>query len=162
VANISKDYFILDRESDLKNADGLCWFDQNDNLVGTNINLVEDGKIYPNKWFPLKPGTDIYRNLDTAFEKKVSRGVKRAVAVDFTVKETKKGLSVEAKDEDGNVAEVEFGTEKKLAQKLELIEANWRQQFSKLGGTIFYARGFILNLKKPYFIPLSTLNDWRR
>lgn len=162
VADIGRDYFTLDRESDLKNADGLCWFDQNDNLVGTNINLVEGGKIYPNKWFPLKPGTAIYRNLDTAFEKKVSRGVKRAVAVDFTMAETKKGFGVEAKDEDGNMVELEFEIEKKLAQKLEFVEANWRQQFSKLGGTIFYARDLTFHFKKPYFIPLSVLNEWRR
>ena len=162
VADTGKDYFTLDRESDLKNADGLCWFDQNDNLAGTNINLVEGGKVYPNKWFPLKPGTDIYRNLDTSFEKKVSRGVKRAVAVDFAVKETNKGFSIEAKDEDGNVVELELETEKKPAQKLELVEANWYQQFSKLGGTIFYARNLVFNFKKPYFIPLSILNDWRR
>ncbi len=162
VVNIGKDYFTLDRKSDLKNADGLCCFDQNGNLAGKNINLVEDGKIYPNKWFPLKPGTDIYRNLDTAFEKKVSHGVKRSVAVDFTVKETENGFSLKAKDEDGNMVELEFETEKKLAQKSELVEANWRQQFSKLGETIFYARDFTFHLKKLYFIPLSVLNDWRR
>lgn len=169
VLNTSQDYFTLDRANDLKNADGLCWFDQNDNLVGTNINLVEGDKIYPNKWFPLKAGTDIYRNLDTAFEKKVIRGVKRAVAVDFIIKETKKGLpagrqgfSIEAKDEDGNMVELEFKTEKKIAQKSELVESSWRQQFSKLGGTIFYARDFIFDFKKLYFVPLSILNDWRR
>src|SRR3989338_1279840 len=162
VVNIGKDYFTLDRKTDLKNADGLCWFDQNSKLIGTIINLVDDGKIYPNKWFPLKPGTDIYRNLDRAFEKKVSHGAKRSVAVDFTVKETKNGLSVEAKDEDSNIVEVEFTTEKKLAQKPELVQANWRQQFSKLGETIFYARKFTFNLKKLYFTPLSALNAWRR
>ena len=162
VANIGKDYFTLDRENDLKNADGLCWFDQNSNLIGTNINLVEGGKIYPNKWFSLRPGTDIYRNMDTAFERKVSHGIQRSVGVNFMVKEAKNGLSIEAKDEDGNVVALEFETEKKLAQKAELMEINWRQQFSKLGGTIFYARDFIFDFKKPYFIPLSFLNDWRR
>ncbi|MFH1780456.1 MAG: U32 family peptidase [Candidatus Nealsonbacteria bacterium] len=162
VADIDRDYFTLDRENDLKNADGLCWFDQGDNLIGTNINSVKDGKIYPNKLFPLKPGTDIYRNLDTAFEKKVAHGVKRAVAVDFEIKEIKNGFAVKAQDEDNNAVESEFETEKQTAQKIDLPETNWRRQFSKLGGTIFYARNFGFNLKKPYFIPLSVLNDWRR
>ncbi|MDD5072097.1 MAG: U32 family peptidase [Patescibacteria group bacterium] len=162
VLKVGKDYFTLDRENDLKNADGLCWFDENGDLVGTNINLVKDGKIYPNKFLSLKPGTDIYRNLDTAFERKVVRGVRRAVAVDFTVKDVKKGLGIEAEDEDGNMVDLEFETEKKLAQKSELVEASWRQQFSKLGGTIFYARNLTFNFKEPYFIPLSVLNDWRR
>lgn len=162
VVDIGKDYFILDRKNDLKNADGLCWFDQNGNLIGTNISLVKHEKIYPNKWFPLKPGTDIYRNMDTSFEKKVPRGVKRSVAVDFTVKETKNGLNIEAKDEDGNIVEVDFAAEKKLAQKPELVQADWRQQFSKLGETVFYARNFKFHLKTLYFVPLSTLNAWRR
>ncbi|MFH1820364.1 MAG: U32 family peptidase [Candidatus Nealsonbacteria bacterium] len=162
VLDIGKDYFTLDRENDLKNADGLCWFDQNNNLTGININLVKNGRIYPNKWLSIKPGVDIYRNLDPVFEKKVSRGVKRSVAVDFTIKETKKGLGVLAKDEDGNVVELEFEIEKKLAQKPELIEDSWRKQFSKLGSTIFYARGFVFDIKESYFIQLSILNDWRR
>ena len=162
VANTGKDYFTLDRASDLKNADGLCWFDQNNNLTGTNINLVKGGRIYPNKWFPLKPGIDIYRYSDPAFKKKVSRGAVRVVAVDFSVKETEKGFIVAVKDEDDNMVELEFETEKKLAQKSELVEAKWHQQFSKLGGTIFYARDFDFHLKEPYFIPLSVLNDWRR
>jgi putative protease len=162
VDSLGDNYFSLDRPSDLMNADGICWFDQDGNLTGTNINLVKEGKIYPNKWFPIKPGTDIYRNLDPAFEKKVAHGAKRSVAVDFMVKETKKGLSVEAKDEDKNTVAIDFATEKKPAQKAELVEPSWRQQFSKLGGTIFYTRNISFNTKEPYFIPLSILNDWRR
>ena len=162
VSYVGKGYFTLDSENDLKNADGLCWFDKDGKLIGTIINMVKGGKIYPNKWFPLKPGADIYRNMDTAFEKKVPHGAKRSVAVDFTVKETKNGVSVEAKDEDGNTSEIEFMAEKKPAQKPELVQANWRQQFSKLGETIFYAREFTFNFKKLCFIPLSSLNAWRR
>jgi len=162
VAQVGKDYFILDRTNDLKNGDGICWFDQNSNLVGTNINLAKDGKIYPNKWFPLKAGTEIYRNLDPFFEKKVVHGVKRFVAVDFVIGETKSGLSVEAQDENGNKVKAEFELVKILAQKPELVEASWRQQFSKLGDTIFSAGNLTFSFKKPYFVQLSVLNDWRR
>jgi len=162
VAEVGKNYFTLNRAHDLKNADGICWFDENDNLIGTNINLVEDEKIFPNKWFSLRPGTEIFRNLDPVFEKKVIHGVKRSVAVDFIIKETKLGFSVKAEDEDKNTVELAFESEKNPAQKPELIEANWRQQFSKLGETVFFARNFDFHFKKPYFIPLSVLNDWRR
>ncbi|MFH1657629.1 MAG: U32 family peptidase [bacterium] len=162
VKEIRRDYFILDQESDLNNADGLCWFDENGELAGTNINLVEGERIYPNRWPSLKTGMDIYRNLDVAFEKKVSAGAERRVAVDFVIKETEKGFSVLARDEDNNEAKVEFNAEKKPAQKPELVEKNWKQQFSKLGDTIFYAREFSFDLSAPYFIPLSVLNEWRR
>jgi 23S rRNA 5-hydroxycytidine C2501 synthase len=161
VAYISNSYFTLDRKNDLKNADGLCWF-ENGRLIGTVVNIVKEGKIYPNKWFPITIGADVYRNLDTSFEKKIPYGVKRSVAVDFTMKETKDGLRVEAKDEDGNIAEVEFKTEKNIAQKPELAKSDWHQQFSKLGETIFYFRSFAFDTKNIYFISLSTLNSWRR
>jgi putative protease len=179
-------YFTLDRENDLKNADGLCWFDERNELVGTNINLVErpsseedpagepsfakasadksagETRIYPNKWLSLKPGMDIYRNLDIAFGKKVLNGSERHVAADFVIKETEKGFSVSAKDEDGNAAEMEFAIEKKPAQKPELVEDSWKKQFSRIGGTVFYARDFSFEASKPYFVPMSILNDWRR
>ncbi|MFA7714570.1 MAG: DUF3656 domain-containing protein, partial [Candidatus Paceibacterota bacterium] len=155
-------YFILDRENDLKNGDGLCWFDEKDNLTGTNINLVEDGIVYPNKWLSLKIGTDIYRNLDTAFGKKVLNGADRRMAVDFIIKETEKGFSISAEDEDGNAMEKEFAFEKKLAKKPELVESSWKQQFSKLGDSPFYARNFSFQFSRLSFLPMSVLNDWRR
>jgi putative protease len=155
-------YFTLDRGNDLKNGDGLCWFDEKDELIGTNINLVEGGKIYPNKWLSLKIGMDVYRNLDTAFGKKVLNGADRRVVVDFIIKETEKGFSVLAEDEDGNAAGKEFIFEKKIAKKPELVESSWKQQFSKLGGSPFCARNFSFQSSQPYFVPMSVLNDWRR
>ncbi|MDO8424696.1 MAG: U32 family peptidase [bacterium] len=157
-----KDYFTLDRKHDLKNADGLCWFDTKDQLTGVNINVVDRDRIFPAKWVTLKPGTDIYRNSDMGFEKKVKNGAERHVAVDFNVKETEKGFGVKATDGDGNVAEMEYIFEKKLAQNPGLVEKSWKQQLSRLGDTVFYARDFSFNLKHPYFIPLSILNQWRR
>jgi len=84
------------------------------------------------------------------------------VEVDFTFKETADGFSINATDEDGNVAESKYCFEKKLAQKPEMVEESWKKQFSKLGGTIFEARNFSFDFSKPYFVPLSSLNDWRR
>lgn len=166
VKKTGKDYFILDREHNLRNGDGLCWFDPSINsghaLIGTSINEVEREKIYPNKWLFLKPGTEIYRNQDGAFEKKVQNGAKRQVAVDFEIKETGKGFNVKATDEDGNAAEKEYIFEKKPAKNPEMAKNSWKQQFSKLGDTVFCANNFSFNFQQPYFVPLSILNDWRR
>jgi 23S rRNA 5-hydroxycytidine C2501 synthase len=171
VKEIGRDYFILDRPTDLQNGDGICWTTQN-GLTGININTVGQAafakasvgqsKIYPNRVLPTEIGVEIYRNADPAFEKKVKNGAKRQIAVDFAIKEIVNGFLVEAKDENNNQVAMEFETEKKPAQKPELIEASWRGQFSKLGETIFYAQNFSFHFKKPCFIPLSVLNDWRR
>jgi 23S rRNA 5-hydroxycytidine C2501 synthase len=155
-------HFSLDTRHNLQNGDGICWFDREGELLGTNINMVKDGKIYPNKVLPLSVGTEIYRNQDMAFEKAVKRGAERRVALDFIVKENKNGLAIEAIDEDGNEVELKFKIEKVTAKKTELAMENWREQLAKFGDTIFYSRDIIFNWTEPYFVPLSILNDWRR
>jgi 23S rRNA 5-hydroxycytidine C2501 synthase len=162
VESAERSHFSLDIEHDLQNGDGICWFDREGELVGTNINMVRDGKIYPNKVLPLSIGSEIYRNEDVAFEKAVKRGASRRVALDFIIKETKDGLAIEAIDEDGNEAELKFKIDKIPAKKVELALENWREQLSKFGETIFYSRDIIFNWSEPYFVPLSMLNEWRR
>jgi collagenase-like PrtC family protease len=161
-AELNEDYFMLDRESDLKNGDGICWFNDKDVLVGTNINIVRGWKIYPNKFIPRKAGIDIYRNSDLSFENKIANGVERNVSVDFAIKETEKGFSIAVKDEDENIAEMEFEFEKKSAKKPEVVEINWKNQLSKLGETVFFPVEFSYDLENSYFIPLSILNEWRK
>ena len=165
IKEAGRDYFILDRQSDLRNGDGLCWFNRKGELAGTNINVVSGAKIYPNlidKQLEFYPGMDIYRNADPLFEKKVLTGAKRRVAADFMVKETAKGFNLNVKDEDGNRAKMEFSAEKKPAQNPEIAEDSWKRQFSKLGSTVFLMRNFSLQCEKPYFVPPSVLNEWRR
>ena len=91
-AEVNEDYFMLDRESDLKNGDGICWFNGKDELVGTNINIVNGGKIYPNKFIPQKAGIDIYRNSDLSFENKIANGVERNVLAGFYRKGNRKRI----------------------------------------------------------------------
>jgi putative protease len=144
VKNIERDFFVLDRPSDLQNGDGICWIEPNssDGLVGINVNIVSGNKIYPNRVFPTKSGIDIYRNFDPAFEKKVAHGAQRKVAVDFVAKETNKGFDIVAEDEDGNQAKIEVEIEKKPAQKPELVLSSWKGQFSKLGETVLCQKIF--------------------
>jgi putative protease len=162
VDDAERSHFSLKEKHNLQNGDGICWFDRDGVLVGTNINMVKDGKIYPNKVLPLSVGTEIYRNENPAFEKLVERGVNRRIAVDFIVKEKKSGFSVEAIDEDNNSAVLNFKIELKPAEKKELAIKNWQEQLGKLGETIFYSREIIFDWQQPYFVPLSMLNEWRR
>ena len=155
-------HFSLDKRHDLKNGDGICWIDREGKLVGTNINMVRDGKIYPNKVLPLSIGAEIYRNENPDFEKAVERGVSRRIGVDFIVKEIKNGLAIEAIDEDDNSVVLKFPDKLEAAAKPELALKNWREQLGKLGETIFYSREIIFEWSKPYFVPLSVLNEWRR
>ena len=56
------------------NGDGFCYFDEKGNLQGFRINRAEGRELFPLK-VPesLKPGTELYRNEDRAFEKTMEK-----------------------------------------------------------------------------------------
>ncbi len=162
IKKIGGDNFVLDRGHDLANGDGICWIGPEGKLAGVNINSVAGERIYPARWMPVKPGVEVYRNLDPEFEKKVANGLDRRVEVDIIFADVENGFLITASDEDGNSATKEFTFEKKPALKPEAAQNAWKQQFSKLGETIFIVRDFLFEFEQPYFVPLSVLNDWRR
>jgi putative protease len=155
-------YFTLDRNVDLHNGDGLCWLNSRGMLNGTNVNLFSDGKIYPNKWIPLAPGTLVYRNQDPVFEKEVISGVNRSVDVNIKVSEDKKGWLIKAIDEDNNQVEIILPIAKTVAEKPEQASDNWVKALSKSGDSIFKVQEVTFDWKAPGFAPLSVLNDGRR
>ena len=163
VKRVDHRYFTLDAPFKLSNGDGLCWFNPRGGLCGTNVNLVsDDGKIYPNKWIPLKPGTLIYCNQDQSFEKAVTSGANRTINFVVEVKDAKDGWLIEAIDEDNNKAELKIKADKVVAEKPEQAKANWETQLSKTGDTIFKVTDVKFNWEKPGFVPVSILNEWRR
>ena len=162
VKRVDHRYFTLDTPFKLNNGDGLCWFNPRGGLCGTNVNLISEGKIYPNKWIPLKPGTLIYCNQDQSFEKAAVSGVTRAINFDIEVSELNDGWQIKAIDEDKNIAELNISTDKVLAEKEEKARDNWTTQLSKTGDSIFKVGEVRFNWEKAGFVPLSILNDWRR
>lgn len=163
VKRVDHRYFTLDSTFKLSNGDGLCWFNPRGGLCGTNVNLIsDDGKIYPNKWIPLKPGTLIYCNQDQAFEKIVSRGVNRFINFSIEVFDAKDGWLITAIDEDNNKAELKIKADKVSAEKPDQAKSNWETQLSKTGETFFKLSDIKFNWEKPSFVPVSVLNQWRR
>lgn len=162
VKRVDHRYFTLDTPFKLSNGDGLCWLNPRGGLCGTNVNLVSEGKIYPNKWTPLKPGTLIYCNQDQTFEKSVIKGVERLINFELEVKYIKNGWLIKAIDEDNNTAELEIKTDKVVAEKPEQAKVNWETQLSKTGDTIFKVSNVKFSWEKPGFVPVSVLNQWRR
>jgi len=160
VKECMRDYFVLKEKGDLKNGDGICWLSES-GLVGVNVNKVDNWRIFPARRQYIAPGTKIYRNQDLAFEKAAASGAERRVAVDFIIEEDEKGFKVSIEDEDGNEFSKKFVIGKALAKKSGQ-EDLWREQFSKLGESIFVARDFRFALAEEYFVPMSILNEWRR
>ena len=134
----------------LHNGDGLCFGDQ-----GFSVNGVEGDWILPNA-LPkdLRAGDMLFRNLDTAFVR--SLRCERRIPVDIHFAETDEGFRLRI----GNT-EKHFAYPHEPAKNPDRAWQTLREQLSKLGDTPYVVRQLILNTR-PYFLPISILNAWRR
>ena len=99
-------------------------------------------------------GQMVNRNLDTEFIKSISS--ERRVLVDIIFRETEDGFALRIGD---NQQHWQFP--KEPARNPEQALANIKTQLTKLGDTIYTPRSVTID-SAPYFIPISTLNSWRR
>ena len=134
----------------LHNGDGLCFGDQ-----GFSVNGVEGDWILPNA-LPkdLLAGDKVFRNLDTAFVK--SLRCERRIPVDILFAETNDGFRLRIGD-----TEKLFAYAHELAKNPERALQTLREQLTKLGDTPYAVRRLTLDTR-PYFLPISVLNAWRR
>ena len=104
----------------------------------------------------MKKGDKIYRNLDTEFEKELSKPVKRQIGL--SVYFDKNVLIL--KDED-NIT-IKFPVEaSEIAKYQEKMNETFVKQFSKTGESDFYIRDIKITSDIP-FMPISQINDLRR
>ena len=143
----------------LHNGDGLIMANgerTNGEGIGFSVNGVEGNLIRVNKALSVSryTGIPLYRNFDTEFIK--SLHCERKIPVDIVFRETDKGFSLRIGDK-----EQSFDFAKEPARDAEKALATIRTQLSKLGDTPYIAREIKVK-SKPYFIPISVLNEWRR
>lgn len=163
IKSVEQDFFELDNELKINKRDGISFFDENGNLTGTAINKAEDRKIYPNSISSIKPGLNIFRNLDYEFIKSIkSSSIERKIIVNFDLSQKDNGLILKAIDEDLNEAEISIIIPHEIARDKHLAINNIKKQFSKLGDTEFELSELEINTTNVYFIPVSVLNDMRR
>lgn len=163
VTHIQRDSFTIQSTENFTTGDGLCFFNSEGELDGFNINRVDGKTLYPNRMPLLKPGTQIWRNNDYAFEKALQgKTSERKVNISIELSETPTGFLLEAVDEDGCRATASLDCEKSPAQNPEKAAEQIHKQLSKLGDTIFNPLKIQTTLSQPYFLPASTLNELRR
>ncbi len=165
VKTVDRGYLTLETVHDLKNGDGICFFDRMDVLCGMLITRVEGEKIFPREpgiqW--VYPGAMIMRNSDSAFEKTLSAArITRRVHVRMVFSETGTGFILTAEDEDGNTERREFPAEKVTAENPAEAVRNIRRQLEKSGDTIFQVTELDIALKQPRYLPLKSVNEMRR
>jgi len=151
---------VINTEKQVSNGDGLCYI-KNNSLFGFRVEKTIGKKIIANTDKNLQPGDKIFRNLDTAFFKKLSSSkTARKIAVDFSLFVEGDKVFVKICDEDyiEIILEVPFAYQE--AQNKEKAFENLKENFSKTGEK-FYLRNFYILGCTP-FLPNSVVSTIRR
>jgi putative protease len=155
--------FRLHGAERLHPGDGISYFDKTGTLAGSLVNGVMDGRVRADNLKGMENGTLVYRNLDKEFMRALEReGAQRKFALRLEFSDCEGGFLLKASDERGAAGEAKWRGVKSQAQKPEQALDTMRKQLSKLGETDFYLEALELKLSKPYFLPVSALNDLRR
>lgn len=163
VARVERSSFILDRDHDLHNADGICFFDKEKHLAGTLVNRVEDRRVHAQDIRGICKGRSIYRNCDHRFSTKLAHGAgQRKIRLSMLLKDTPAGLELSCVDEDKNRATVEILTDKEPARQKDKARKTIDSQLTKLGNTPFECSEVCVETEDVYFLSISGLNAARR
>jgi putative protease len=135
----------------LHNGDGLTI-----GAEGCSVNGVERNIVKINKALSLSRYTDIplYRNIDVDFVKNLHS--ERRIPVDILFRETENGFLLRIGEHERS-----FAYPHEEAKNAERALDTIRTQLTKLGDTPYIARSIQID-SKPYFIPISIINEWRR
>lgn len=158
-----KNVIETDCKEMLTAGDGLCYFDEKNQLQGCLVNRVEGNKVQINKPIQLTKGTILYRNNDYLFEKKLqNKTSERKIVVNFVLEQNIDGYLLQAKDSEGNIASFELKVEKIAASNPQRAVEQIKTQLSKTGDTPFVIQDIVLNFVNPWFIPAALINEMRR
>ena len=148
----------------LHNGDGLIMVNgegMNGEGTGCNVNGVNGNIVTVNKSLDLRYNVvSLYRNYDVEFTKSLHS--ERRIPVDIVFRETEDGFELSYKAfPSGRVWVGSFKFAHEPAKNPDKALDSIRTQLSKLGDTPYIARDVRVE-SKPYFIPISVLNQWRR
>lgn len=147
------------------NGDGLCFFNDDQQLVGFRVNRAEGNQLFfPKKPLGLRVGMALYRNNDEMFGKLMAqKTAERKIPITMKVQKSENGIVLQVQSlELPNVCvmkELDYPTEQ--AQKSQ--HDNYVRQLTKLGNTLFECEQIDLpESVSQCFIPSSALAELRR
>ena len=146
------------------NGDGLCFLNEERQLVGFRANKVVGNRIFPYRMPQgLKAGVRLYRNNDQEFDRLMSKpSAKRRIPIRMALKAVADGFELSAglSEESGISEVVHISAEHQPAQKPP--RDNIVRQLTMLGDTIYTCDEVDIPADFNYFIPNSLLSDMRR
>ncbi len=151
----------------LHNGDGLCFLNQDEELIGIRADVAKGNKVSCNRPHGAYRGAQIYRNYDIEWQRQVdaSKG-NRKIDIDLLLEETEEGyvLNGKRKTENGEISvfNFPFSVQKIPATNPEKALENIRKKLSQWGDTIYNPINIDIRLSEPYLIPASVLGEMKR
>lgn len=139
----------------LHNGDGIGFQDAFGQWQGVNINKVQNGKIITARKIDIPKDSQIFRTFDVQWQKDLAKPTAtRKIRIDVSVDDS----GVEARDERGLYVKIPFGIPVQKASR----PMDYREEFAKLGTTIYYLGDYASSLMPDSFIPRSEISRLRR
>ena len=155
----------------LHNGDGLCFLNEDNELVGLRADVVNapNGREVPWRVSTSRPhgahcGAKIYRNYDIEWQKQVeaSNG-NRKIDIDLVLTETEMGYEMVAICRDAiNRVSASIQSEKITATNPEKATDNIRKKALQWGDTPFNPVDLELHFAEPRLIPASVIGEMKR
>ena len=157
VKELRRDSFNVAGTASFANGDGLCFFNDDNELEGFRVNRAEGNRLYPQQMpARLRSGVALYRNSDQQFSRVMSRpSAERRIPIRLQLGVTSDGFSLSA---EGSTVTISFEHQEAAKPQRE----NIIRQLSKLGGTVYECSGVDMPTDFDYFIPSSLLSDLRQ
>ena len=176
----------IDTDKTLHNGDGLCFLNQDNELVGLRADVVNIGRdgvhtVSTNRPHGAFRGAKIYRNLDLEWQKQVEASTgNRKMDIDLTLSETADGYELTAlrhcKEERrsnpdkksqsldcrASLAVTTTQCDKILANNPEKATENIRKKTLQWGDTVFNPMNLELKFEEPRLIPASVIGEMKR
>jgi 23S rRNA 5-hydroxycytidine C2501 synthase len=163
ITKVTVGFAEIDAVEPLRNGDGICFFTKEGVLQGAYINSVNGSQIIASNDVDWSVGTEVFRNLDTAFEKQMQiEKTKRKISCEIRLETSGETIQIKASVTGVEVESTYQLSDFEVAGNPERAAAMLVQQLSKSGDSIFEVTHVDVALEVLPFLPMARINEIRR
>ena len=165
----------IETDKALHNGDGLCFLNQDNELVGLRADVANGNTVSCNRPHGAFRGAKIYRNLDIEWQKQVDASTgNRKIDINLTLAETETGYELSAQlispkpklaspnASHLSIINYQFSIDKITANNPEKATENIRKKALQWGDTPFLPNHLELRFAEPRLIPASVIGEMKR
>lgn len=160
----------IDTDKTLHNGDGLCFLNQDNELVGLRADVVNIGRdgvhtVSTNRPHGAFRSAKIYRNYDLEWQKQVEASTgNRKMDIDLVLSETETGYELTAflRRDARPCVSTSIQCDKIIANNPEKATENIRKKALQWGDTVFNPINLELRFTEPRLIPASVIGEMKR